>query len=187
MKNYEWHYRENINEIFWFSAITPYMKWDRLHPKLLLMVELCTRFDRMTPFDNDQTGAFRKVIIGPFSKPHRSLQLCLREGAFLSESERNEDNTIRFCAKRNNQCHCGIQNQMSSLVSKANSSMKYAMMTSSNENIFRVTGPLCGDSPVSDEFPSERPVARNFDIFFDLRLNQRLSKQSKRQWFMTSL
>ena len=35
-----------------------------------------------------------------------------------------------------------------------------------------------GNSPVNGEFPSQRPVTRNFDVFFDLRLNKRLSKQS---------
>ena len=52
------------------------------------------------------------------------------------------------------------------------------MMPSSNGNIFRVTGHLCGNSPVLGEFPSQRPVMRSFDVFFDLRLNKRLSKQS---------
>ena len=28
-----------------------------------------------------------------------------------------------------------------------------------------------GNSPVSGEFPAQRPVTRNFDVFFDLRLN----------------
>ena len=43
---------------------------------------------------------------------------------------------------------------------------------------------LCeGNSPVTDEFPSQRPVTRSFDIFFDLRLNKQLSKQSKRRWW----
>ena len=38
---------------------------------------------------------------------------------------------------------------------------------------------LCaGNSPVTGEFPSQRPVTRSFDVFFDLRLNKRLSKQS---------
>ena len=38
---------------------------------------------------------------------------------------------------------------------------------------------LCaGNSPVTGEFPSQRPVTRNFDVFFDLRLNKRSSKQS---------
>ena len=34
-----------------------------------------------------------------------------------------------------------------------------------------------GNSPVTDEFPAQGPVMRNFDVFSDLRLNKRLSKQ----------
>ena len=52
------------------------------------------------------------------------------------------------------------------------------MMTSSNGNIFRVTDHLCGNSPVTGEFPAQRPVTRSFDVFFDLRPNKRLSKHS---------
>ena len=38
---------------------------------------------------------------------------------------------------------------------------------------------LCaGNSPVTGEFPTQRPVTRSFDVFFDLRLTKRLSKQS---------
>ena len=36
-----------------------------------------------------------------------------------------------------------------------------------------------GNSPVTGEFPAQRPVTRSFDVFFDLRLNKRLSKQSR--------
>ena len=50
------------------------------------------------------------------------------------------------------------------------------MMTSSNGNTFRVTGHLCGESPVTGEFPTQRPVTRSLDVFFHLRLNKRLSK-----------
>ena len=32
--------------------------------------------------------------------------------------------------------------------------------------------------PVIGEFSSQRPVTRSFDVFFDLHLNKRLSKQS---------
>ena len=39
-------------------------------------------------------------------------------------------------------------------------------MASSNGNIFRVTGHLCGG--VTGEFPTQRPVTRSFDVFFDL-------------------
>ena len=34
------------------------------------------------------------------------------------------------------------------------------------------------NSPVTGEFPAQKPVTRSFDVFFDLRLNKRLSKQS---------
>ena len=49
------------------------------------------------------------------------------------------------------------------------------MMTSSNGNIFRVTGHLC----------TQRPVTRSFDVYFDLRPNERLNKQSWGWWFET--
>ena len=40
-----------------------------------------------------------------------------------------------------------------------------------------------GNSPVTGEFPSQRLVTWSFDVFFDLRLNKRLSKQSWGLWF----
>ena len=81
----------------------------------------------------------------------------------------------------------------------------FRMMTSSNGNIFRVTGPFCGqftgqmetssallalsvgNSPVAGEFPSQRTVTRSFDVSFDPCLNKRLSKKSRRRWFETLL
>ena len=46
--------------------------------------------------------------------------------------------------------------------------------------------PFCaGNSPVSGEFPAQRPVTRSFEVFFDLRPNKRLSKQSWGWWFKT--
>ena len=45
---------------------------------------------------------------------------------------------------------------------------------------------LCvGNSPVTGESPSHRPVTRSFDAFFDLRLNKLFSKQSWGWWFET--
>ena len=45
---------------------------------------------------------------------------------------------------------------------------------------------LCaGNSPVPGEFPTQRPVTRSFDVYFDLRPNKRLSKQSWGWWFGT--
>ena len=62
---------------------------------------------------------------------------------------------------------------------RAKLSLACHMMTSSIGNILRVTGPLCG------EFPTQKPVTRSSDVFFDLRLNKRLSKQSQSWWFET--
>ena len=42
-----------------------------------------------------------------------------------------------------------------------------------------------GISPVPGEFLAQRPVTRSFDVFFDMRLNKRLSKQSWDWWFET--
>ena len=42
-----------------------------------------------------------------------------------------------------------------------------------------------GILPVTGEFPSQWPVTRSFDVFFDLRLNKRLNKQSSGWWFET--
>ena len=61
------------------------------------------------------------------------------------------------------------------------------MMTSSNGSIFRVTGSLCGEFTGPGEFPTQRPVTRSFDVYFDLRLNKRLCKQSWGWWFETLL
>ena len=49
---------------------------------------------------------------------------------------------------------------------------------------FSVLLALCdGSSPFTGEIPTQRPVTRSSDVFFDLRLNKRLSKQLG--WFET--
>ena len=51
------------------------------------------------------------------------------------------------------------------------------------ETFSKLLVPCEGKSPVIGEFPSQRPVTRSFDVFFDLRLNKRLSKPARRRWF----
>ena len=60
-----------------------------------------------------------------------------------------------------------------------------ALVTSSNGNIFHVTGLFEGNSPVTGEYPSQKPVTLIFDVFFDRRLDKRLSKWSRRRWLET--
>ena len=58
------------------------------------------------------------------------------------------------------------------------------MMSSSGNNSALLT--LCeGNPPVTGGFLSQRSVTRSFDVFCDLHLKKRSSKQSRRQWFET--
>ena len=51
------------------------------------------------------------------------------------------------------------------------------------ETSFALLALCAGDSLVIGEFPSQRPSTRNFNVFFGLCLNKRLSKQSWGLWF----
>ena len=59
------------------------------------------------------------------------------------------------------------------------------MMTSSNGNIFCVTGHLCVEFTGHRWIPRTKFSDAEFWCFFDLRLNKRLSKQSRSWWFET--
>ena len=59
------------------------------------------------------------------------------------------------------------------------------MMMYSNGNIFRVTCLLCGEFTSQRWIPAQRPAKRSFDVFFDLRLNTPLGKQSLGWWVET--
>ena len=41
--------------------------------------------------------------------------------------------------------------------------------------------PFMRGSPFTGGFPSQKPVTRNFDVFFDLRLKKRFGKPSRRR------
>ena len=59
------------------------------------------------------------------------------------------------------------------------------MTTSSNGTTSALLAICAGNSPISGEFPSQRPLTRRFDVFFDLRLNKRLNEQWWGWWFET--
>ena len=46
------------------------------------------------------------------------------------------------------------------------------------ETFYALLALCAGNSPVTGEFSTQRPVTRSFDVFCDLRLNKRSSKQS---------
>ena len=53
------------------------------------------------------------------------------------------------------------------------------------ETFFALLALCARYSPVNGESPSQNPVTRSFNVSFDLRLNKRLSKQSRRKGFET--
>ena len=53
------------------------------------------------------------------------------------------------------------------------------------ETFYALLAICAGNSPVTGEFPAQRPETRSFDVVFDLHLNKRLSKQSLGWWFKT--
>ena len=59
------------------------------------------------------------------------------------------------------------------------------MMTSSNGTFSALLAICAGNSPVSGDFPAQRPVTRSFGVFFDLRLYKLLRKQWRGWWFET--
>ena len=64
---------------------------------------------------------------------------------------------------------------------------KFSSLTSSwwRHQMETFSAPLAfcvGNSPVTGAFPTQMPVTRSFDVFFELDLNKRLSKQSRGWW-----
>ena len=51
------------------------------------------------------------------------------------------------------------------------------------ETVSTLLAICAGNSPLTGEFPAQSPVTQSFDVFFDLRLNKRLSKQPRGWWF----
>ena len=71
------------------------------------------------------------------------------------------------------------QHNKLSWYSKGTSWCVDSMVTSSNGNIWV----WVEFEFVNGEFPAHRPVTRSVDVFYDLRLNKRLSKQPWGWWF----
>ena len=62
---------------------------------------------------------------------------------------------------------------------------RYAWWRHEMETFSALLAICAGNSPVHGEFPTQRPVTRSFDVFFDLLSNKRLSKQCRGWWFET--
>ena len=77
----------------------------------------------------------------------------------------------------------GMLNPFNSILNALNSFLKpevsklYQTWWRHQIETFSALLAICaGNSPVTGEFSSQRPVTRSFDVFYNLRLNKRLSK-----------
>ena len=66
-------------------------------------------------------------------------------------------------------------------------SLRVAWWRHQMETISALLAFCVGNSPVTGEFPIQRPVTQSFDVFFDMHLNEQLSKQLPCWWFKTGL
>ena len=75
---------------------------------------------------------------------------------------------------------------MNILVISAKMHKVHLTYSSSAGNVFRVTGPLWGESTGHRWIPLTKASGAKLWYFLDLRLNKRLSKQTIRRWFQTT-
>ena len=118
-----------------------------------------------------------------FRIPIRKLKS--REISLVATTRFNHASILKFCTERPYDL-CKIYKRL------VNWEISYGQ-TRYNETwwrhqmeTFSVLLALCaGNSSVTGEFFAQKPVTRSFDVFFDLRLNKHLSKQSWGWWLET--
>ena len=88
-----------------------------------------------------------------------------------------------FCLTIPHCMQCGWVPIVHLLVSPGDQEHRFVIWWRHQMETFSALLAICaGNSPVPGEFPTQRPVTRSFDVFFDLRPNKQLSKQ---WWFGT--
>ena len=84
-------------------------------------------------------------------------------------------------AKSKSKFHIGIP--QSYILWRRNGLRWNGIMTSLNGTFSELIAICAGNSPVTGEFPTQRLMTRSYVVFFDMRLNKGLSKQSWSWWF----
>ena len=116
----------------------------------------------------------------------RKNRVLLKKGCFIGRQNQ------RFCLKQG--CFFRPKSAKRGCFSNLGTSMVYALVGSRGPRwrhqmeTFSAWLAICaGNSPVTGEFSTQRPVTQSFDVFFNLRLNKQLSKHvcketSKHSW-----
>ena len=106
------------------------------------------------------------------------LRYCLRNGRHFLQGKwvkhfwYTTDSLFIYCRRKN-------------VITGSTSSETWTWWRHQMETFSALLAVCAGNSLLTGEFPSQRPVTRSIDVFFGLRLNERLSKQSWGWWFET--
>ena len=162
---YEIIFRE-CTSIFWF---------------LIILQDIATHFKtRYTYTINNALWAYNSkpmkyIVLIVKNNDHFSSQFCTWQNCDLTWSLRQKLETIR--TKHFTRLHV--------LINHIKIGSRVSWWRHQMETFSALLATCVGNSPVPGEFLAQRPVTRSFDVFFDLRLNKRLSKQWRGWWFET--
>ena len=141
-----------------------------------VMQNYAGRYKNLTLWHADKCfGKHQKYILNDVFKIHIYIQYSQYHSCWWPDDKRSQV----ICSYGNSQV-CLVHSVSGMVHSFYKAWWRHQMET------FSVLLALCGgNSPVTGEFTSQRPVTRSFDVFFDLRLNKQLRKQSWGWWFET--
>ena len=111
------------------------------------------------------------------SGPHDEYLYYILQNTLYGDSKKGNGQRIRTCQKYN---FVEVDWFESQSIFRWNARWRHQM-----ETVSALLAICVGNSTVPGEFPAQRLVTRSFDLFFDLRPNKRLSKQSRGWWFET--
>ena len=150
------------------------LEWIFLNEDVWISINISLKFIPRGPINNIPTLVQVMAWRRPGDKPYLNQWWLDYRRIYASLGLNELTRAWPHCNNLCSRCDCG---------SDANPCSREVipMMTSSNGNIFRVTGPLCGEfaghrwiplalsagnSRVTGEFHTQRPVTRSFDVFF---------------------
>ena len=154
--------------------------WQDFYSTVLLLVSICfemNHYKRISPV----CQRFHPVWFSTyFTGDFKGFLITMREITMWYAQWKDCGNYVH--------CQCRQVSGISKLLSLKGRELKCEIATwwrHQMETFFALLATCAGNSPVPGEFPTQRPVTRSFDIFFDLHLNKRLSKREWGWWLET--
>ena len=197
---WRWNKTVEIYTAFWneFSQTKMFELWFKFNWSLFLRTQLATKqiwlppFFEYTQLPHDYHLHIISQIWQYFCQSHdmdhsqkllytthliTMTNICIKHEKDPSSGKKVTERTC-FCCPILWQSH-----EQMTLNWRYGSKSKFSWWHHKMETLSALLAICAGNSPVPGEFPTQRPVMRSFDVFFDLRPNKRLSKQWWGWWF----